>query len=125
LEAHDSWELKENVNAPVLLTAFHSNNPGAIRMIKEEKKDCIQGTWSYELEECTRGTKPQPHMANSKVMYLKSVEMKLKGSAAMAEPEQNPSSPSCTFSRQTERSSTVTLLPPEDKKHIQEFAQRY
>jgi hypothetical protein len=39
-EAHNSWEPKENVNAPELLVAFHGNNPGAIRMIKKEKEDC-------------------------------------------------------------------------------------
>jgi hypothetical protein len=44
-EAHNSWEPKENVNAPALLTAFHGNNPGAIRMIKKEKKDYTQGTY--------------------------------------------------------------------------------
>jgi hypothetical protein len=110
------------VNIPALLTAFHGNNPGAIRTIKKEKEDCTQGTWSYETEERTRGTKPQPHMADHKVMYLRSTEMKSKGSAAMAEPECNPSSLSCTSSQQTERSSTVTLLPPENEEHIQEFA---
>jgi hypothetical protein len=42
-EAHNSWEPKENVNTPELLVAFHGNNPGAIRTIKKEKKDCTQG----------------------------------------------------------------------------------
>jgi hypothetical protein len=43
----------------------------------------------------------------------------------MAEQEQNPPSPSHSFSQQTERSNTITLLPPENDKHIQEFVRRY
>jgi hypothetical protein len=120
-KAHNSWELKENVSAPVLLTAFHGNNPGAIRVIKKEKKDCAQGTWSYEMEECTKTLKPQPHTTGRRVMYLRSTEMGLTRPVAMAAPEQNPPSPSCSSSQQTERSSTITLLPPENKEHIQEF----
>jgi hypothetical protein len=85
LDAHNSWEPKENVNAPVLLTAFHGNNPEAIRAIKNEKKDCAQGMWSYETEECTTSAKPQPHTAGCKVVYLRSAETRSKGPAAMAE----------------------------------------
>jgi hypothetical protein len=118
LEAHNSWELKENVNAPVLLTAFHGNNPGAIRMIKKEKKDCTQSTLSYETEEHTKTLEPQPRTAGCRVMYLRSTRTRTKGPEMMAEKEKNPPSPSHSSSRQTERSSTITLLPPEKEEHI-------
>jgi hypothetical protein len=89
------------VNAPELLVAFHGNNSGAIRMIKKEKEDYAQGTWSYETEECTASAKPQPHIGECKVMYLRSAEMRLKGPAAMTEPGQLPPSHRHTSSRQT------------------------
>jgi hypothetical protein len=110
------------VNTPVLLTAFCDNNPGAIRVIKNEKKDCAQSVLSYETEECTKTLKPQPHMAGRRVMYLRSTKTGTKGPEAMAEQGQNPSSPSCSSSQQTEWSSTITLLPPENESHLQEFA---
>jgi Chromo (CHRromatin Organisation MOdifier) domain len=97
-EAHNSWEPKENVNVPELLVAFHGNNPEAIRMIKKEKEDCAQGTWSYETEERTTSTKPQPHTGGRKVMYLRSTETRSKGPATMTEPGQLPPSYSCTSS---------------------------
>jgi hypothetical protein len=53
-EAYNSQELKENVNAPVLLTAFHGGNPGAIKTIKKEREDCTQSMLSYKTEEHTK-----------------------------------------------------------------------
>jgi hypothetical protein len=74
------------VTTPVLLTAFHGNNPGAIRAIKKEKDDCTLGMWSYETEEHTKTLKSQPHTSGRRVMYLRSTETRSKGPAAMAEP---------------------------------------
>jgi hypothetical protein len=110
------------VTTPVLLTAFYGNNPGAIRATKKEKEDCAQGTWSYETEEHTKTLKSQPHTTGRRVIYLRSARTGTKGPETMAEQEQNPTSPSCSSSRQTERSNTITLLPPENDEHIQEFA---
>ncbi|KDR68936.1 hypothetical protein GALMADRAFT_29051, partial [Galerina marginata CBS 339.88] len=31
---HNSWEYKDNVNAPELITEFHAQNPGAPRQIR-------------------------------------------------------------------------------------------
>jgi Chromo (CHRromatin Organisation MOdifier) domain len=114
-EAHNSWEPKENVNVPELLVAFHGNNPGAIRMIKKEKEDCAQGTWSYETEECTTSAKPQPHTEGCKVMYLRSAEMRSKGPAAMMEPGQLPPSHSRTSSQRTQRSNTAAQPSSDDE----------
>jgi hypothetical protein len=109
------------VNAPTLLTAFYDNNPGAITVIKKEKEDCTQSMLSYETEECTKTLKPQPHMAGHRVMYLRSIRTETKGPETMAEQEQNPPSPSRSSSWQMEHSSTIALLPPKNKPHIQEF----
>jgi hypothetical protein len=113
------------VNAPELLIAFHSNNPGAIRRIKKEKEDCAQGMCSYETEEHTTSAKPQPHTGGCKVMYLRSAETGSKESAAMTEPGQTPPSYSHTSSRQTQRSRTTTHPPLHNEEHIQEFARRF
>jgi hypothetical protein len=63
------------VNAPVLLTAFYGNNPGAIRTLKKEEEDCAQSTLSLESEECTKTLKPQPYMAGCRVVRLPRVFM--------------------------------------------------
>jgi len=44
-DAHNSWEPKEDVNAPMLLTAFYGRNPGAIRKLEMGSLDCIQGMY--------------------------------------------------------------------------------
>jgi hypothetical protein len=113
------------VNAPALLIAFRSSNSGAIRTIKKEKKDYAQGTWSYKMKEHTKTLKPQPHTTGHRVVYLRSAKVKSKGPVAMADPEHNYPSPSCTSFQQAERSSNITLLPLDNKEHIQEFAQRF
>jgi len=53
-DAHNSWEPKEDVNVPVLLTAFYKQNPGAIRKLEMEGADYGQRTLSLD-----RGTQPQ------------------------------------------------------------------
>jgi hypothetical protein len=84
-EAHNSWELKENVDAPALLTSFHGNNLGAIRVNKKEMKDCAQSMLSYETEEHTKTLKPQPCTAGRRVIYLRSAKTETKRPATMAE----------------------------------------
>ena len=58
-DAHNSWEPKENVNAPTLLAAYHEWNTAAIRKLEEEQVDCGQRTLSLKPEECTARTTPQ------------------------------------------------------------------
>jgi hypothetical protein len=128
LEAHNSWEPKENVNAPELLIAFYSNNLGAIRMIKKEGEGCTQSMLSSESEECAKTLKPQPHTAGCRVMYLRSIKTTTKGPEAMAEPEQNSPFPSHTSFQQTKHSSTTALLPPTTSpifKHLQRVINRH
>jgi hypothetical protein len=85
------------VNAPALLTAFHGNNTGAIRMIKKEE-GYAQIMLFLGSEKHTKTLKPQPHTAGYRVMYSRSIETMIKGSEVMAEPEQNSPSPSHTSS---------------------------
>ena len=59
-EAHNSWEPKENVNAPILLAAFHERNPAAIRTLKFKKDDGAASQSEQEEEESTRMRKTSP-----------------------------------------------------------------
>src|SRR6267142_2495354 len=58
-DAHNSWEPKENVNAPALLAAYHEQNTAAIRTLETEQADCGQSTSSLESQERAMRTLPQ------------------------------------------------------------------
>jgi hypothetical protein len=51
LEVHNSWEPKENVNAPILLAAFHKRNPAAIKTLKFKEGDGATNQIEQEEEE--------------------------------------------------------------------------
>jgi len=59
LDAHNSWEPKENVTAPVLLAAYHEWNTAAIRELEAEQADCGQSTSFLKSKEHTARTLPQ------------------------------------------------------------------
>jgi hypothetical protein len=82
-----------NVNTLALLTAFHGNNPGAIRKLKKEEDNCTQSILSLGSEEHTKTLKSQPHMTGHRVVYLRSIKAMAKEQGTMANQEQNSPSP--------------------------------
>jgi len=58
-DTHNSWEPKENVNAPALLAAYHEQNTAAIRKLEEEQMDCGQRMLSLRSGKRTARTTPQ------------------------------------------------------------------
>src|SRR6266850_2385780 len=52
-DTHNSWEPKENVNAPLLLAAYHERNTAAVRKLETEQADCGQRTTSLKPKERT------------------------------------------------------------------------
>jgi len=52
-DAHNSWEPKENVTAPVLLAAYHEQNTAAVRKLETEQADCGQSMLSLASKERT------------------------------------------------------------------------
>jgi len=74
-DAHNSWEPKEAINAPVLLTAFYRQNPGAIRKTEMGKVDCAQRTSSSDLGECTQAKETQPQTSKHPLMHIRSARI--------------------------------------------------
>ena len=73
--AHNSWEPKEDVNAPVLLTAFYGQNPGAIRKLEMGSLDCSQGTLPLDHKERTRSLRTQPMSIERSQVYIRSARI--------------------------------------------------
>src|SRR6267142_917647 len=108
-DAHNSWEPKEAINAPVLLAAFYGRNPGAIRKTELEKADCGQRTLSSDLGECTRVRKTQPWTSKRPPMHIRSArivneEINMSGGCTPANP-----SPSSSQSTQCDHRVPLTL----------------
>src|SRR5882672_9920837 len=104
-DAHNSWEPKEAINAPVLLAAYYGQNPGAIRKMKKGRIDCTQRTLSSDLGERIRAMKPQPRTG----MLIRSARI-ANEEASMSDERTpaNPPSPSSTSTQRT-RETPLTL----------------
>ena len=74
-DAHNSWEPKEDVNIPVLLTAFYGQNPGAIRKLEMGSLDCSQGALPLETKECTKKLRTQSRFMGHSQMNIRSVRI--------------------------------------------------
>jgi len=107
-DAHNSWEPKEDVNAPVLLTAFYGRNPAAVRKLEMGSPDCGQGTSSLKTEERAKKLRTQPRFIGHPQMNIRSArianeETSMSGDHTPA----NPSIPPPHSSQNDERPSTV------------------
>ena len=106
-DAHNSWEPKEDVNAPMLLTAFHGQNPGAIRKLEMEGADCSQRTLSLDQGECTRTQRTQPQIIKCQLMHIRSARIADEGASMSGKhPPVNPS----TSPSQSPRNNNRTPL---------------
>jgi hypothetical protein len=74
-EAHNSWEPKENVNAPELLASFHKQNPAAIRVAKSGTSDCTHRTLSLEAKGRTKDQQAQPQSRKRPRMLIRSIRI--------------------------------------------------
>jgi len=91
-DAHNSWEPKEDVNVPVLLTAFYGQNPGAIRKLEMGGADCGQGTLSLDQGECTKNQRTQPQTIKHPPMHIRSARIVNEGVSMSG--ERTPANPS-------------------------------
>jgi len=108
-DAHNSWEPEEDVNAPVLLTAFYGQNPGAIRKLEKENTDCGQRTLSLDQRECTRRPGTQPRTIKPPLTYIRSARTVNKGpNMSGGHTPANPS-PSSSQSTQGDHRAPLTL----------------
>ena len=73
-DAHNSWEPKENVNAPELLASYHEQNLIAIRASKLNPKKDIRRTLSLESAECTQNQGTLPLSNKHPHMLIRSIE---------------------------------------------------
>src|SRR6266850_2170542 len=104
-DAHNSWEPKEAINAPVLLNAFYGRNPGAIRKMEMERADCGQRTLSLDPGERTRTKKTQPWTS----MHIRSTKIaNEEDDMSGGHTPPNPTSPSSS-STQHNREAPLTL----------------
>jgi len=96
------------MNAPVLLIAFHRQNPGAIRKLKVEDTDCGQRTLSLDQGECTKSQRTQPQTIKCPQMHIRSARVaderaSMSGECTPVNPSPSPS--------QSPWNNDGTLLP--------------
>jgi len=101
-DAHNSWEPKEAINAPVLLAAYYGRNPGAIRKTELGRTDCVRRTSSSDLGERTKTKKTQPRTG----MHIRSA--RIANEEASMSGERTPANPSSS-SQSTQRDHRTPL----------------
>jgi len=108
-DAHNSWEPKEAINAPMLLTAFYGRNPGAIRKTEMESTDCGQRTLSLDPGECSQARKTLPQTSKRLPMHIRSARIVNEGPSMSGECTPANPSPSSSQSIQRDHKEPLTL----------------
>jgi hypothetical protein len=73
--AHNSWEPKENVNVPTLLTAFHKRKLAAIKVQKWMIDDCTPRMRSLGSKKCTKDKTTLPQKTRITPVLIRSIRM--------------------------------------------------
>jgi len=108
-DAHNSWEPKEAINAPMLLTTFYGRNPGAIRKTEMESTDCGQRMLSLGPEEHTQARKTLPQTSKCPPMLIRSARIANEGPSMSGECTPANPSPSSSQSIQRDHEEPLTF----------------
>src|SRR5487761_1336138 len=74
-DAHNSWEPKEHLHAPELLSTYHKRHQAAIHTMKRISNDCVLG--AQVVRPKTKDTKPrnEPSTLRRRPMHIRSLRM--------------------------------------------------